>query len=312
MCKATSKACLHVLFGLTVVLAIPSCQDGHWYDSVATSFSRNSSDGLIQKGAITLRDGEERKVYFQSSFDTPPRVTVTGINQSWFKKEPYRKDDFQILRLDATGFTVQSNHHEPGSGAWATIEWQAEGTRRQGTTPTKREQLADLVKRRGGQLTGDVHAPGAPVIGIDLHKTRISDDELALVEGVTTLRTLNLYGTKISDAGLAHIAGLVSLRTLYLNDTAISDQGLAYLQRLTGLQELGLNHTRITDAGLAYLRGLTSLQKLSLAGTRITDQGVPNLQGLRNLKELFINSTGVTDAGVQQLKQALPRTAIIR
>ena len=138
----------------------------------------------------------------------------------------------------------------------------------------RRGQIAGAVQKLGGHVTFDAKAPGVPLVGIDLHYSRVRDADLEMIDGLATLRTLNLYGTRITDAGLAHVTGLAGLQTLHLNDTGITDAGLQHLQGLTNLRELGLNQTRVTDQGLRHLAGLTAVQSLTLSGPQITDRGL--------------------------------------
>jgi Leucine-rich repeat (LRR) protein len=174
------------------------------------------------------------------------------------------------------------------------------------------------------------------IMGVYLTSTRITDAELAQLQGLTSLRVLSLDKTRVTDAGLPHLQGLTSLqglslvnahitdaalaelkgltnlRQLDLDGTQVTDAGLVHLQGLTGLQELYLADTQVTDAGLAHLQQLTSLQGLGLINTHVTDAGLVHLQGLTSLKRLNLFNTQVTDAGVAKLQQALPSCQIYR
>jgi hypothetical protein len=239
-------------------------------------------------------------------------LVITGFDQAWFTAIPYRKDDFEVVQLQDSSFTIRNNHREQERGSWVAINWQAEGTRRLAGSRSKQDQLVALVKNRGGRITRDMRPDGGFIIGIDLHKSRVIDDDLNLFAGLTTLRSLNLYGTGISDAGLSRLTGLTGLRTLHLSDTAVTDIGLQYVSRMTGLEELGLNNTRVTDEGLHYLKSLSTLHTLALSGPQITDRGLAHLRRLNNLKQLSLAKTGVTDAGIQDFRKALPRVTVIR
>ena len=126
------------------------------------------------------------------------------------------------------------------------------------------------------------------------------------------ITSVYLVATRITDAELAQLQGLTNLRQLDLDSTQVTDAGLAHLKGLTGLQELYLNKTQVTDVGLAHLQGLTSLQGLWLSDTQVTDAGSVHLQGLTRLKRLNLFNTQVTDPGVVKLQQALPRCQIYR
>jgi Leucine rich repeat/Leucine Rich repeat len=297
---------------LLLLFVVSSCHDGYSPYAVQPLLLGAGHGINTQEGTVTLRDGEETKVYFRQPFDSAPRVMVLRLNQSWFKDKPYSKNDFEIDRIESTYFRIRNNHHEPNSGAWAVVEWRAEGTRQPLESRNGRDQLIATVKKLGGQTTANYGSHEPTITGIDLHRTRATDADLTLIEGMTSLRSLNLYGTKITDAGMAHLKGLTGLRTLQLNSTSIGNSGLEHLQGLVNLDELGLYGTQVTDDGLSYLKKLTHLQKLMLGRTRITDRGLEYLKGLRSLKELSLERTSVTDAGLQELRRALPQVQIVR
>ncbi len=275
---------------------------------------------------MTLLDGDETQVSYKVPFQSPPLLVMVGFAQSWFEAKPYAKSDFQFVRQEATYFKIRNNHAEQGRGTWATIKWRAEGIRAPDELPStaeapapraqnsqeKQEQIIAKIERAGGKVAPDPRPPGSPVIGIDLHRTKVTDADLGRIQGLASLRTLNLSGTKISDAGLKYVSSLTGLQTLYINETAVTDTGLQQLKSLTNLKELGLYHTRITDEGLASLKGLTNLQTLTLGGSQITDRGLLQLTGLRNLRHLLLSGTSVTAAGVEELQKALPRTRVMR
>jgi hypothetical protein len=89
---------------------------------------------------------------------------------------------------------------------------------------------------------------------------------------------VDLKRTRITDDGLQHLTGLTSLQELYLENTRITDDGLKHLSDLTGLEILHLSGTHVSDDGLQHLSGLTSLRQLSLGGTHVSDDGVKMLQ----------------------------------
>jgi hypothetical protein len=141
---------------------------------------------------------------------------------------------------------------------------------------------------------------------LDLSGTHVSDAGLASLERQIQLTFLNLDQTKITDASLEHLKGLSNLQELSLVNTRVTDAGLAYLEKLTKLQVLVLDQTPITNAGLAHLKNLKQLHSLSLHGTRLTDDCLNNLASLRSVQELDISRTAITSAGLRRLKE-IPR-----
>jgi hypothetical protein len=106
----------------------------------------------------------------------------------------------------------------------------------------------------------------------------VSDEDLALLEELRSVRLLDLEGAAITDEGLAHMSHLRELRQLMLNRTPVSDAGMEHLAGLSELRGLSLDHTRVGDAGLEHLAGLTKLRELYLRGTKVTDTGVQQLR----------------------------------
>lgn len=205
--------------------------------------------------------------------------------------------------------------------------------------------LADWVKKSGGKLSVDPNPPPeddvairtaersggksaavdvtltassdprvarGTIVSLDLHRTKVTDADLAQLVNFKHLHTLNLYGTAVTDEGLKSLAAMPNLQTLYLSSTRITDAGLQQLQGLTKIGELGLNRTAVTDQGLAYLRGMTGLHSLSLAGTSVTDQGVSQLKAFRSLKHVELDRKAISKAAVQDLKRSLPRLQVIQ
>jgi hypothetical protein len=318
------KECARLLLWLFGLLAAPSCQDFLAPEGIP-SFSPSDRRSSVQEGELTLRDGEEMFFGYQKPFQAPPRLVIVELLQSRFEAKPYHKSDFQFVCQEATYFKIRNLHAEQGSGCWATVKWRAEGILasgapvKTGTAPTPpaqdsktaQAQLIARIKKAGGNVVVNPPAVG-PVVVIDLHRTAVTDADLAPLQGLPHLCTLNLYGTKITDAGLKYISGLTTLQTLYLNNTPVTDAGLPHLQKLVNLRELGLHQTHVTDVGLASLKSLTSLSELSLSGVQISDQGLMQLKGLFNLRHLFLTGTSVTPAGVYDLKRALPKLQVIQ
>ena len=98
------------------------------------------------------------------------------------------------------------------------------------------------------------------------------------VDDKRELASIRLYETKITDDVLAYLQGLVSLKWLGLGETKITDAGLVHLKGLRNLQYLDLNHTKVTDAGLPHLKGLTNLEVIDFSSTKVTRDGVKKLQ----------------------------------
>jgi len=176
-------------------------------------------------------------------------------------------------------------------GGWATIRF--DGSVRK---ITKQEQL-----------------PPQPfeLTGLSLDRTKVTDDELALFEGLSKMTEIHLANTHVTDAGLKHLQGLFQLETLHLDGLQITDAGLASLRNLKSLRVLYVANTRITDAGLVHLEEMSELRTLGLFGLRVGDEGLKHLTGLSKLEVLRIRGNHVTDAGLKYLAM-LPNLQVLR
>jgi WD40 repeat protein len=138
---------------------------------------------------------------------------------------------------------------------------------------------------------------------------RVSDADLAPLQGLTHLTVLGLGEQPVTDAGLASLKGLGRLKVLDLNLTRVSDGGLVHLKGLSNLSDLRLHGTRVGDAGLAHLENL-NLTRLFLASTPVSDAGLAHVKRMTRLSLLDLRGTRVTDAGMAHLK-GLSRLAIL-
>jgi Leucine-rich repeat (LRR) protein len=151
------------------------------------------------------------------------------------------------------------------------------------------------------------HLVDSSVTELDLTSCpAITDEGIAYLEG-RQFKRLGLAGTKITDNALKSVQGMTSLGHLDVSGTAITNDGLRFLEPLTHLRYLLLNETDISDDGLRYLGPLKSLHTLSLKGTSISDDGLSFLATYHNLNEhLVLSNTKVTATGVATLQKALP------
>ena len=140
----------------------------------------------------------------------------------------------------------------------------------------------------------------------------VGDDWMKCFDSVVFLNLDGTIETKVSDDGLKHLSGLTNLQVLILWDIDVGDDGLKHLSGLTNLEALTLEGTQVTGDGLKHLSGLTNLGTLHLEGKKITDDGLKHLSGLTNLLWLSLKDTQVSDDGVKMLQQKLPRCQIGR
>ncbi len=119
---------------------------------------------------------------------------------------------------------------------------------------------------------------GIGIAYIYLTGTHVSDNDLQVLNELSTIECLFLANTDISDNGLIAIAEIRGLRSLDLGQTSVSDEGLRWLWKMNSLRDLDLSGTEITDEGLKHLRQMRSLSGLSLKGTQTSETEIRSLQ----------------------------------
>jgi len=166
----------------------------------------------------------------------------------------------------------------------------------------KEEGPASMIEEMGGIVQYDEKIPERPIVKVFFNELDITDANLVLIKGLTSLKELGIKGTQVGDPGLEHLKGLGSLQRLYLDNTKITDAGLEHLKGLSNLQWLSLANTNVTDAGMEHLKEMRNIQWLNLGFTNVTDVGLEHLKGLTKLGGLRLYGTKITDAGLVHLK----------
>jgi len=124
------------------------------------------------------------------------------------------------LRLNATLVTVAGAESLKQALPEATIEIDL----------PEDETIAE-IEDLGGKVTRDETCFAKSVIGVDLSRAGIRDDDVATAAKFVRLETLDLSETEVTDAGLAHLQGSSQLKTLRLHGAKVTDQGVKKLQQ---------------------------------------------------------------------------------
>jgi hypothetical protein len=322
---------------LPALVLLASCQSGPGpRGPESTPFPYDLGSG-VQQGEVTVKEGTDVEIRYKKAYQSPPQLVIVELRGAKAGERYYSKDDFQIVKQEATYFRIRNNHIENTGDSWATIKWRAEGA----LAPAKpvssdadqlagagasQEALVERIKQVGGKVAVDPTPPRnddvvVRVPGTEANKGPGSWIEVSLTSTTVDPRfaknpimAIDLHRTNVSDADVGRLAGLTSMRQLNLYGTKVTDQGLQSIAGLTNLQILYLNQTAITDAGLQYLQNLKGLSELGLNQTKITDAGLVYLRGLTNLHTLSLAETKITDQGLEQLKglRALKRLYLVR
>lgn len=148
------------------------------------------------------------------------------------------------------------------------------------------------------------NAPG--IVDLNLRFAEyVTDEGLAAIKEWKKLKRLNVRGTKISDNTLDHISGITTLESLDIGSAMVTDSGLDRLSSLPNLKELTMGGNEVGDAGLQALRQLPGLTYLDLSGRQGTDSNIwtirmsdQGLEAVLTLKELRELRFGCTTLGV--------------
>ena len=89
------------------------------------------------------------------------------------------------------------------------------------------------------------------------------------------IEMLDLRSDDTTDEVLALLHELPSLRRITLQATQVTDDGLSSISQLVQLEELDLRSCkRITDAGLEHVARISALKRLELYDTNTSDDGL--------------------------------------
>ena len=134
----------------------------------------------------------------------------------------------------------------------------------------------------------------ATVVGIDFYRGA-TDANLGWLTQLPGLRTCEIFESPlVTDEGIAQLAHIGSLKTLGLYNLQISDRGLASLQGCPSLETLTLYLCEnLTNAGTAQLCGFKRLRRLDLdfCGA-IDDTMLESLEAMSSLRELELTYRG--------------------
>lgn len=149
--------------------------------------------------------------------------------------------------------------------------------------------------------TVDMYNGNNPLKGKGGKNERVTDDWLARLSTVSTLRRIDLSNCAIQGHGLRHLASLTGLRELNLTLTPVNDDGLKHLAGLTEIRMLGLASTQCTGAGFAHLKQLQKLESVNFHFTPFNDAGIAAIAELPISDRLWFGHTHFTDAGAAPL-----------
>lgn len=149
--------------------------------------------------------------------------------------------------------------------------------------------------------TVDLYNGNNPLKGKGGRNDQVTDEWLARLSGLATLRRLDVSNCAIHGDGLRHIAGLTGLKELNLTLTSVTDEGLEHLSQLTELRKLGLASTQCNGTGFAHLKALKELESVNFHFTPLNDAGLQLISQVPISDRLWFAHTQFTDAGAKHL-----------
>src|SRR5262249_46407625 len=124
-------------------------------------------------------------------------IAIVATMMWWLSIQPRRRAKAIQTTKQAGGYVQLDEQFRP--------DWQP-----------KPPRIVDLTKAADNWL-GPGFAHDLSVVNLD--GLRISDDRLASLSGITSLRRLYLNGTPITDSAIKHLHGLSRLEILELRET---------------------------------------------------------------------------------------------
>lgn len=157
----------------------------------------------------------------------------------------------------------------------------------------------DQVTFTGQEISDDTLAalPDLPTLRrLDLYECGITDGGLRHLQRFGSLTELELWGAKITGSGLAVLTHIPTLRCLYLKSTPLTIDGLRCVTGTSNVHELDLEASAISNDAMSILVDrFPHLRSLNLAGTAVTEAGLMHLAALKNLESLELPG-GTSDA----------------
>jgi Leucine rich repeat len=139
--------------------------------------------------------------------------------------------------------------------------------------PSLAAAIAEL-KALGGTVVLEPNGSGNPVAVYLPGRGEALAKGLRLVQGFHHLTTLDLQSAKVTDDHLAQLKGLTSLRELHLGGNTFSCKGIGQLRDLANLQSLHVGATRFDDEGFAGSRPSRHFRATASPRAKLVELGV--------------------------------------
>jgi hypothetical protein len=176
---------------------------------------------------------------------------------------------------------------------WLAVAAPAADIRGAGDTQWIEDAGGTVIRDSTGRITG-----------VDLRASWVTDSDLRRLVLLPDLAKLDLSLTRITDQGMQELKGLTGIVDLNLYFAEyVTDEGMAAIKDWKKLKRLNVHGTKSSDTTLEHVAGIASLESLNFGSAVMTDVGLERLVSLPNLKELTMGGNEVSDAGLQALRE---------
>ena len=136
-------------------------------------------------------------------------------------------------------------------------------------------------------------------------KAQVTDDDMAHVARLKSLRRLSLHRTAVTDASAESIAKLKKLETLSLHRAQFTDASMELIGTLRNLKSLNLNYTKVTGDGIRHLIKLPHLEELRVEGIPFAKNDLEHIAKLDSLTDIRLEANcGFSWRSMPALKSA--------
>jgi hypothetical protein len=148
------------------------------------------------------------------------------------------------------------------------------------------------------------------LFSLAVRRTKLTGADLARLDRLTRLVSLETTGIKNITAVLKKMRGTSILQNLEINQCDLTDQDIDLVCTMPNIDSLNiLENPRITEESLVHLNRLKLLKVLYIDDVKLTSKVLSVLRSLPFLDSLNIDEKSATATEIARLKAALPRCA---
>lgn len=138
------------------------------------------------------------------------------------------------------------------------------------------------------------HLKRIKISGVSLEGRQIAE-----LEGLKQLTSLDLSYTSVDDQSAKSIGKLESLRHLTVKGTLFGDRGVEEISNLTRLKTLDLSETAVSPKSIVWIARMSNLQKLRLLSTSIDESDCRPLNASSQVMVYVPSRSPIVDGGIK-------------